>query len=89
MITNTLNELCARDDHMAMLLAKQMRALEGAFCTLIERGQATGDIAPWRDARATARSFLATAQGIQTLAKLNPGFDTINDIAATALALLD
>lgn len=84
-LTNTLTELCGTDAAMADHVKSSLTQIENALYTLIRRGQETGDIAPWRDARAIARSLLATAQGIMALAKVNPGRETLSDIAEVAL----
>jgi len=89
LITNTLNELCANNDKLAIVLGSRLRAFEDAFETLIRRGQETGDFAPWKESRPLARSLIATVQGIQSVAKLAPGYGTIRDIADVALANLD
>ncbi len=89
LITNTLNELCANNDKLAHLLGQRLGAFEDAFETLIRRGQETGAIAPWKEPRSLARSMIATVQGIQSVTKLAPGFETLRDIADVALANLD
>jgi len=88
-MTNTLTELCSTDESVAKLLGAGLARVEEALYTLIRRGQETGDISPWRDARALARFLLATVQGIKALSKVNPGRDTLSDIADIALSNLD
>ena len=89
LITNSITELSARDKKMAAHFKAGVKRLEDAFFSLVRRGQETGDIAPWRDPRALARSLLASAQGLIVISKVDPGQDTLADIAATALSLLD
>ncbi|MBC8445253.1 MAG: TetR/AcrR family transcriptional regulator [Rhodospirillaceae bacterium] len=89
LVTNSITELSARDDDTASHFRAGVKRLEDAFFTLIERGQATGDIAPWRDARALARLLLASAQGMIVISKVDPGPDTLADITRTALSLLN
>ncbi len=88
-MTNSLTEMGSCNGHIATLLGATLSRLEQALYTLIRRGQETGDISPWRDARALARSLVATVQGIKALAKVRPGRDALNDIAHMALAHLD
>ena len=88
-MTNTLTELCASDAAMAERIKSSLQHVENALFTLIRRGQETGDIAPWRDARAVARSLVATVQGIKALSKVNPGREALSDIADIALGNLD
>jgi TetR/AcrR family transcriptional regulator, transcriptional repressor for nem operon len=89
LVTSTLNELCASNDKLAIMVGDRLRAFEGAFEILIRRGQATGVFASGKQPRPLARSLIATVQGIQSVAKLSPGFETIRDIADVALANLD
>ncbi|MBT4934594.1 MAG: TetR/AcrR family transcriptional regulator [Rhodospirillaceae bacterium] len=89
LITNSITELAARDAKMAALFKAGVKRIEDAFFTLIRRGQETGDIAPWREARSLARSLLASAQGLIVVSKVEPGRETLADIAETALSLLD
>ncbi len=89
LMTNTLTELCSRDGDIAAVLSNGLRRIEQALYVLICRGQETGEISPWREPRAVARSLVATVQGIKALAKVNPGRKTLSDIAGIALANLD
>lgn len=89
LLTNSISELAARDDNMARHFRSGLKRLEDAFFMLIQRGQQTGDITPWREARPLARSLLASAQGLIVVSKVDPGQQTLADIAATALSLLD
>jgi len=88
-LTNTLTELCSCDAAMAERIKRSLTQVENTLYALIRRGQETGDIAPWRDARAVARSLVATVQGIKALSKVNPGRETLNDITEVALGNLD
>ena len=89
LMTNSITELANRDEKMAAHFKAGVKRLEDALHSLIKRGQETGDIAPWREARPLARSLLAFAQGLTVVSKVNPGKETLSDIAATALSLLD
>lgn len=89
LINNSIVELAARDEVLAARFKAGMAGLENALFTLISRGQETGDISPWREPRAVARSLLASAQGLIVLSKVAPGPETLDDIAQTALSLLD
>ncbi len=89
LVTNSITELSARDEKMAAQFKAGVGHVEDALFTLIKRGQETGDIAPWREPRSLARSLLATAQGMIVLSKVDPGAETLKDIAETALFQLD
>ena len=89
LITNSIVELANRNKKIATHFKIHIKRLEDALHTLIKRGQETGDITPWREARPLARSLLAFAQGLIVVSKVNPGKETLSDIATTALSLLD
>jgi TetR/AcrR family transcriptional repressor of nem operon len=89
LITNSIVELANRNEKIAAHYKTYIKRLEDALHTLIKRGQETGEITPWRGARATARSLLASAQGLIVVSKVNPGQQTLSDIATSALSLLD
>ncbi len=87
--TNTLTELCSRNDRLATKMNDGLRRIEDAFCILIRRGQACGEFPPTRRPRTLARFFVATLQGIQAMSKIRPGRRALRDIADTAVSLLD
>jgi TetR/AcrR family transcriptional repressor of nem operon len=89
LLTNSITELAARDAKLAAHFKAELKCIEDAFSTLIMRGQETGDIAPWCEARSLARSLLASAQGLLVLSKVEPGQETLADIAGAALSLLN
>ena len=89
LMTNTAAELAARDERVAAQVAEAMQGLEDALFRLIERGQETGEIAPWRDPRALARFLVAAAQGLHISAKLNGDRAALEAIAGIALSNLD
>jgi TetR/AcrR family transcriptional repressor of nem operon len=89
LITNSIAELSNRKGGIATHFKTYFKNLEDALHTLIKRGQETGEITPWREARALARSLLASAQGLTVVSKVNPGQETLSDIATTAVSLLD
>ena len=69
-------------------LAIQRYQIDAPSQRLLDNAE-TGDIAPWREARSLARSLLASAQGLIVVSKVEPGRETLADIAETALSLLD
>ncbi len=89
LMTNSITELAARNAKLASQFKVEVKSIEDAFFILIRRGQETGEIAPWREARSLARSLLASAQGLMVLSKVKPGQETLADIAGTALSLLN
>ena len=89
LMTNTLTELCSRDDKLAKMLGSRMLQVENTLTDLIVQGQEMGEISNTREARALARSMICTMQGIQAVAKLRPGEGTLRDIADVAVASFD
>ncbi len=89
LMTNTAAGMAARDKDLAARVAAAFQGLEDALFRLIERGQETGEIAPWRDPRALARFLVASAQGLRITAKVNRNRAALENIAETALASLD
>ncbi len=89
LMTNTAAELAGRDERVAAQVADAMQGLEKALVRLIERGQETGEITPWRDPRALARFLVAAAQGLHISAKLSGDRAALEAIAGIALSNLD
>ncbi len=89
LMTNTAAEMAARDKDVAARVAAAFQGLEDALFRLIQRGQETGEIAPWRDPRALARFLVAAAQGLRITAKVNRNGAALENIAEIALASLD
>lgn len=89
LVTNTATEMTGRDNAVAERIRTNMQRLEDAFLQLIERGQACGEIAPWRAPRELARFLVASAQGMQVIAKVESDWHALQDIADTVLSNLD
>ncbi len=89
LIVNTAAELVSRDPRVAQWMETAARRQEETLTALVERGQTAGEIAPWRDSRALGRFLFAAAQGLIVTGKVNPDPAVLEDIAATALSLLD
>lgn len=89
LIVNTASELVPRDPQVAQWMETVARRQEETLTALVERGQAAGEIAPWRDAKALGRFLFAAAQGLIVTGKVDPDPAVLEDIAAMALSLLD
>ena len=83
------DELAGGVERVGAQVADAMQGLEEALVRLIERGQETGEIAPWRDPRSLARFLAASAQGLRITAKLNRDRAALEAIADIALSNLD
>ncbi|MFQ5619326.1 MAG: TetR/AcrR family transcriptional regulator [Rhodospirillales bacterium] len=89
LMTNTAAGMATRDEDVAARVAAAFHDLEDALFRLIERGQETGEIAPWRDSRALARFLVASAQGLRIMARVNRDRAALEAIADIALSNLD
>lgn len=89
LITNTLTEVAPTDPAIAAKLHSSLQRIEAEFAETIRRGQAIGEIAIDKDARALARFFVGIAQGLRVLARSGTAEPTLRDIVATALTTLD
>ena len=85
LVTNTATELGAVDGTVRTRVTELVASLEGAFraCLLVARTR--GDLPPQADVDALARHLTAVAQGLQVLAKTEPGEAYLRDIATVAL----
>ncbi len=89
LIVNTASELVSRDPRVAQWMEAAARRQEETLTALVERGQAAGEIAPWRDSKALGRFLFAAAQGLIVTGKVDPEPAVLEDIASMALSLLD
>ena len=72
LVANASLELAGHDDAVAELVMHNFQRLHKALQQLIERGQRTGEISTEKNARALARFFVATMQGLRVLGKGTP-----------------
>src|SRR3569623_343910 len=71
LVGNSSSELGLHDPEMAALLRRKLELMEGAFHRALARAQRDGEISAKLDVRALARSFLATAQGLSIICRVN------------------
>jgi len=88
-MNNCASEMAPSDGQTAERSAAGFAVMEDTFFQLIERGQKQGNISPTKNARATARFLTGTINGIMVIGKANPNREHLNDIAETALSVLD
>lgn len=69
LVANASLELAGQDEAVAELVRHNFQRLQKALQQLIERGQRTGEIRTDKNARALARFFVATVQGLRVLGK--------------------
>jgi len=88
LLTNTAAGLYGCNDAMTAWVRDTLVMLEDILTNVVERGQDRGEISQHSDARALARFFVATAQGINVMARANPDDQALQDIVDNALLTL-
>jgi len=89
LLTNTSAGFYGCSDAMTEWVRETLSGLESILNTLIERGQARGDIISTTKSLALARSLVASAQGLNVMARTGANTQTLKDIAAQAVRVLD
>lgn len=85
LITNSLVELAERDPELAGLFQQHLANLRTSFAGALARAHGEGDVRP--DAGPESADLLvAVVQGMNVIAKTNPGRDVLQAIADNALA---
>jgi TetR/AcrR family transcriptional repressor of nem operon len=87
LITNSLVEFATRDPELADLLTTHLANLRAAFATALTRAAADGELRPGIDA-SSADLLVAVVQGMNVLAKSQPGRPALTIVANSALAAL-
>jgi TetR/AcrR family transcriptional repressor of nem operon len=85
---NTAVELGPRDPEIAAMLLMQARRMTALFAEALERGKARGELDASLDTQVIARFLLFTLYGIHVGGKTGFGAKKLDDVAATALAIL-
>jgi TetR/AcrR family transcriptional repressor of nem operon len=80
MAVNAAAELAGSDEVAAELVRRMLDRTEGAFRTLVEEGQRSGEIAPGRDAAALGSLLLSTVVGLRLLARVAEGPDRLDRV---------
>jgi hypothetical protein len=74
---------------MAGLLKRKLALVEEAFYRALRGAQKAGEVGANVDARAVARSIVATAQGLAVVARVNRDGAFIRSVVNSTLTLLD
>jgi TetR/AcrR family transcriptional repressor of nem operon len=88
LLTNTSAGFYGCTEAMSTWVRESLSGLEATLTTLIERGQNRGDITASDKPSAIARSLLASAQGLNVLARTGASAQMLNDIATMAVRVL-
>jgi TetR/AcrR family transcriptional repressor of nem operon len=89
LLTNSAVEIAPHDAEVAATLRASLGAVEDALFDTIRRGQAEGEIAADKDARALARFLLGVIQGLRVLMRARRDETSLRDMMAVALTALD
>jgi TetR/AcrR family transcriptional repressor of nem operon len=85
LITNSLVELGRRDPELAAMFQQHLANLRTSFAGALARARAEGGLRPGVG-QESADLLVAVVQGMNVLAKTNPGRDTLRAVADSALA---
>lgn len=86
LITNSLVEFAAQDPELAGIVTGHLANLRAAFTATLTRSAAAGDLRPGIDPEQAAALLVAVVQGMNVLAKGQPGREALHTIAEAALA---
>lgn len=89
LLTNTSAGFYGCNDAMTEWVRDTLGRLEDMLCTLVKQGQDRGDITCTDKPRAIARSLVASAQGLNVMARTGAKSSVLKDIAAQAVRVLD
>lgn len=89
LVGNSVSELGLRDPELASVLQRKLELMEEALFRTVRRAQADGEVNEERDARATARALLTTAQGLAVVVRVSREKAFVRHVIAMARQLLD
>lgn len=89
LITNTAAGMYGCTEAMTEWVRDSLADLEELFIGLIKRGQKNGDISSTATPQAISRSLLASAQGLNIMARTGASPQILKDIATMAVRVLD
>jgi len=86
---NTITELSIHHPALQEVLIQNKEAYEDLYMVQLQIGQETGEIAPDKDLRATARFLFSLYSGLQVIAKLNPTRENLEHVVSVGLSVMD
>jgi TetR/AcrR family transcriptional repressor of nem operon len=86
LLTNSLVEFAARDPELAAIVTGHLANLQAAFAAALTRSAAAGELRPGVDPDQAAALLVAVVQGMNVLAKSQPGREPLRAVADAALA---
>lgn len=89
LLTNTTAGFYGCTDAMTDWVRETLKGLEEALTTLVKHGQLSGEITSGAKPNAIARSLVASAHGLNVLARTGAKPQMLKDVATMAVHLLD
>jgi TetR/AcrR family transcriptional regulator, transcriptional repressor for nem operon len=86
LLTNSLVEFAARDPELVAIVTGHLANLQAAFAAALTRCAAAGELRPGVDPDQAAALLVAVVQGMNVLAKGQPGREPLRAVADAALA---
>ena len=86
---NSEVEVAGQDEEVNKLVFNDDLLIEGALYSLLKKGQQNGELGASKDPLALARFFCNTVTGMRVYAKFRTERQFFEDIAKTALSVLD
>jgi len=88
LMVNSTIERALRDEDCKARAVRNFRRSEEVYFNALTKAAANGEIEPGRDLRALARFLCGTIRGLRVCAKATSDYQTLKDIADTALGVL-
>jgi TetR/AcrR family transcriptional repressor of nem operon len=88
-MVNATTERAACDAEVAARVRENAAAMEATLERAIQRGQARGEVAAGKDARALARFLVMAVQGLRVAGAATPNRAALRDMVRLTLAALD
>jgi TetR/AcrR family transcriptional repressor of nem operon len=89
LVGNGISELGLKDRDLAAVLSRKLELLEEAFVRALTRARRAGEVSAKLPVRATARSLLATAQGLAVVARVRRDRAFVRAVVDQSRRLLD
>jgi TetR/AcrR family transcriptional repressor of nem operon len=89
LVGNGISELGLKDRDLAAVLSRKLELLEEAFVRALTRARRSGEVGAKLPVRATARSLLATAQGLAVVARVRRDRAFVRAVVDQSRRLLD
>lgn len=89
LLTNTAAGLYGCNDAMAQWVCDTLGRLEAVLGQIIERGQQRGEFTRFQTPQSQAHFLVATAQGLNVMARAKADVQTLDNIVTNALRALD